>query len=57
MSHPKYDVFRKAIDSLNGAAPPPGWAEGLIKALIAAGATDSDLREISEQIKRGFKPS
>ena len=57
MSHPKYDVFKKAIDALNGAQPPPGWAEGLIKRLIAAGATDQDLREISEQIKRGFKPS
>lgn len=57
MSHPKYDVFRKAVDALNGQSPPPGWAEGLIKTLIAAGASEQDLREISEQIKRGFKPS
>lgn len=57
MSHPKYDVFRNAIDALNGQPPPPGWAEGLIKALIAAGASEQDLREISDQIKRGFKSS
>lgn len=57
MSHPKYDVFKKAIAALNGAQPPQGWAEQLLKRLVAAGATDADLREISEQIKRGFKPS
>lgn len=57
MSHPKYDVFKRCIDILNGQKPPPGWAEDTIRMMIAAGATDQDLREISEQIKRGFKPS
>lgn len=54
MSHPKYDVFKRCIDSLGGKPPPPGWVQNTIQLLLAAGATQEDLREISEQIKRGL---
>lgn len=52
--HPKYDVFHKAIEALNGQHPDtvPGWAEGLIANLLKAGATTQDLMEISAEIKR-----
>lgn len=57
MSHPKYDVFKRCIDQLQGKPPSPEWVQSTLQLLIASGASNEDLREISEQIKRGFKPS
>ena len=52
--HKKFKVFQDCIDELKGQPATPEWAQATLQKLVAAGASDQDLREISEQIKRGL---
>lgn len=50
--HPKYEVLRRQIDALQGQKPSPEWVNMTIRLMLAAGATEADLREISTHIKQ-----